>query len=326
MEAGQVWYPNSAYKTAQAIFDLQREGLPLIIFANWRGFSGGQQDMYDEVLKQGSKIVDGLSSYTQPVFVYIMPNGELRGGAWVVLDPSINPEHMEMYADVDARAGVLEPEGIVEIKMRREKLLTLMDRLDPEYSALRKESNDANKTAAEKAEAAEKLAARERHLQPTYRQLALLYADLHDRVGRMEAKGCAKPAVWREARRFFYWALRRKIAQLKHLKAIQEASPAVSRSDAKDLLFSLLPATLDPKDNLAFTEALESLDIEPTLSKVREAEITRQVASFMRSPNRKAAFNGILSAAQSLTDDERALLRTALTSSVDHSTRPPSYS
>jgi acetyl-CoA carboxylase carboxyltransferase component len=30
-----------------------------------------------------------------------------RGGAWVVLDPSINSEHMEMYADVEARAGVL---------------------------------------------------------------------------------------------------------------------------------------------------------------------------------------------------------------------------
>ncbi|KAG6891561.1 hypothetical protein C0992_004419, partial [Termitomyces sp. T32_za158] len=130
MEAGQVWYPNSAYKTAQAIFDFNREGLPLIIFANWRGFSGGQQDMYDEVLKQGSKIVDGLSSYKQPVFVYIVPNGELRGGAWVVLDPSINSEQMEMYADVEARAGVLEPEGVVEIKMRREKILTLMERLD----------------------------------------------------------------------------------------------------------------------------------------------------------------------------------------------------
>jgi acetyl-CoA carboxylase/biotin carboxylase 1 len=61
MEAGQVWYPNSTYKTAQAIFDFNREGLPLIIFANWRGFSGGQLDMYDEVLKQDSKIVDGLS-------------------------------------------------------------------------------------------------------------------------------------------------------------------------------------------------------------------------------------------------------------------------
>lgn len=97
MEADQVWYPNSAYKAAQAIFDFKREGLPLIIFTNWRGFSGGQQDMYHQVLRQRSKIVDGLSSYEQSVFVYIMPNGELRGGAWVVLDPSINSEQTEMW-------------------------------------------------------------------------------------------------------------------------------------------------------------------------------------------------------------------------------------
>ena len=180
MEAGQVWYPNSAYKTAQAIFDFNREGLPLIIFANWRGFSGGQQDMYDEVLKQGSKIVDGLSSYKQPVFVYIVPNGELRGGAWVVLDPSINVEQMEMYADVDARAGVLEPEGLVEIKMRRDKILKVMERLDSTYASLKQDSNNTAKTAEERARASELLAAREAYLQPTYKQIALLYADLHE--------------------------------------------------------------------------------------------------------------------------------------------------
>ena len=180
MEAGQVWYPNSAYKTAQAIFDFNREGLPLIIFANWRGFSGGQQDMYDEVLKQGSKIVDGLSSYKQPISVYIVPNGELRGGAWVVLDPSINSDQMEMYADVDARAGVLEPEGIVEIKLRRDKLLGLMDRLDDEYASLKRDSKDASKTADERAAASAALAKREILLTPTYKQIALLYADLHE--------------------------------------------------------------------------------------------------------------------------------------------------
>jgi acetyl-CoA carboxylase/biotin carboxylase 1 len=181
MEAGQVWYPNSAYKTAQAIFDFDREGLPLIIFANWRGFSGGQQDMYDEVLKQGSKIVDGLSSYKQPVFVYIVPNGELRGGAWVVLDPSINPNgKMEMYADVEARAGVLEAEGIVEIKMRRDKILSLMERLDDTYASLKRASKDESKTPAERSEASDALAKRETHLAPTYKQIALLYADLHE--------------------------------------------------------------------------------------------------------------------------------------------------
>ena len=32
--------------------------------------------------------------------MYIPPHAELRGGAWVVLDPKINPAQMEMYADV----------------------------------------------------------------------------------------------------------------------------------------------------------------------------------------------------------------------------------
>ena len=83
-EAGGVWYPNSAYKTAQAIRDFNNgEQLPLMILANWRGFSGGQKDMYNEVLKYGSYIVDALVAYQQPVMVYIPPFGELRGGSWV---------------------------------------------------------------------------------------------------------------------------------------------------------------------------------------------------------------------------------------------------
>ncbi len=42
-QAGQVWFPDSAFKTAQTIADMDREGLPLFIFANWRGFSGGMR-------------------------------------------------------------------------------------------------------------------------------------------------------------------------------------------------------------------------------------------------------------------------------------------
>lgn len=85
-EAGGVWYPNSAFKTAQALKDFNYgEQLPVMILANWRGFSGGQRDMYNEVLKYGSYIVDALVKYEQPIFVYIPPFGELRGGSWVSL-------------------------------------------------------------------------------------------------------------------------------------------------------------------------------------------------------------------------------------------------
>ena len=63
-QAGQVWYPDSAYKTAQAIKDFGRgENLPLMIFANWRGFSGGTRDMAGEILKFGAMIVDALVEY-----------------------------------------------------------------------------------------------------------------------------------------------------------------------------------------------------------------------------------------------------------------------
>lgn len=125
-----MWYPDSSYKTAQAISDFNRERLPLIILANWRGFSGGMKDMHEENLKFGSYIVDALRKYKQPIFVYLPPNSELRGGAWAVLDTLINPRFLEMYADPDARGGVLEPEGTVEVRFKQKDLIQSIHRLD----------------------------------------------------------------------------------------------------------------------------------------------------------------------------------------------------
>ena len=51
LQAGQVWFPDSALKTAQAMEEFNAEGLPLFVLANWRGFSGGQRDLYEGVLQ-----------------------------------------------------------------------------------------------------------------------------------------------------------------------------------------------------------------------------------------------------------------------------------
>ena len=56
-------------------------------------------DMHDQVLKFGFYIVDALTEYNQPIMIYIPPYAELRGGAWVVVDPTIYPTHLEMYAN-----------------------------------------------------------------------------------------------------------------------------------------------------------------------------------------------------------------------------------
>ena len=130
------------------------------------------------------------------------------------MDPTINPEQMEMYADLESRGGVLEPEGIVGIKYRKERQLETMARLDPTYAQLKAQSL-AKDLSADKLNAIKaKMTEREQLLGPVYQQVALQFADLHDRAGRMQAKGTIRmPLQWKNARKFFYWRLRRRLSE-----------------------------------------------------------------------------------------------------------------
>lgn len=236
-QAGQVWFPDSAYKTAQAILDFSREELPLIIFANWRGFSGGMKDMYEQVLKFGSYIVDGLREYKRPITVYIPPFAELRGGAWVVIDPTINESCMEMYADPESRGGVLEPEGVVEVKFKLKDLLKTMERIDPVIRDLREQISKPDLTALEKRAIEQQLSHREELLAPMYRQIATYFADLHDTPVRMHEKGVIQDVVpWKKSRSYFYWRLRRRLAEKEAISRIIEAHQKLTYSQALTML------------------------------------------------------------------------------------------
>ncbi|GAV53882.1 hypothetical protein ZYGR_0AK03840, partial [Zygosaccharomyces rouxii] len=250
-EAGQVWYPNSAFKTAQAIRDFNHgEQLPLMILANWRGFSGGQRDMYNEVLKYGSFIVDALVDYKQPIMIYIPPTGELRGGSWVVVDPSINKEHMEMYADKDSRAGVLEPAGMVGVKYRREKLLSTMVRLDDTYRSLKEKLSDASLSPEEHQEISQKLSIREKQLLPIYSSISVQFADLHDRSDRMLAKGVIRKELqWVNSRRFFFWRLRRRLNEEYLMRRLDAELPLASKLEKIARLRSWYPASVDHEND-----------------------------------------------------------------------------
>ena len=67
-----------------------------------------------------------------------------------------------MYADPVARGGVLEPEGIVEIKFRTPDLLKAMHRLDPVIRKLKDEAGPDCEQAVK---------GRESALLPVYRQV-----------------------------------------------------------------------------------------------------------------------------------------------------------
>ncbi|CAI2179898.1 16533_t:CDS:2 [Funneliformis geosporum] len=119
---------------------------------------------------------------TSSLFVYIVPNGELRVvlGCNRSIDPTINDEMMEMYADEKSRAGVLEPEGIVEIKFRKPQLLATIER--------------------------------EQALLPIYSRIAIQFAELHDTPGRMKSKETIRKSLeWKKSRRFFYWRVRKRL-------------------------------------------------------------------------------------------------------------------
>lgn len=236
-QAGQVWFPDSAYKTAQAIEDFNREKLPIMVFANWRGFSGGMKDMYDQVLKFGSYIVDALREFYQPVLVYIPPHAELRGGSWVVIDPTINLQHMELYADRESRGGVLEAEGTVEIKFRKKDLLKTMRRIDPVYSRLAEQLGKPDLPSQERKDLEAKLKSREEFLLPIYHQVAVQFVDLHDTPGRMQEKGVITDILdWKSARSFFYWRLRRLLLEEVVKKEIMQANQDLSNGHIQSML------------------------------------------------------------------------------------------
>nr|XP_027202842.1 acetyl-CoA carboxylase-like [Dermatophagoides pteronyssinus] len=242
--AGQVWFPESAYKTAQCIYDFNKEELPLLILANWRGFSGGQHDMYHEILKFGSMIVDALVEYKQPCIIYIPPKGELRGGAWVVIDSRINPDYMEMYADTDSRAGVIETTGLIEIKYREKRLRELASRVDEKYTNT---SNELKKLLASGVsrndkhikELEEKLDKRFEILAPVMRQIALHFADLHDTPERMKATNAIKEVIpWNNCRQILYWKIRSKLIQDNLRDEIIKQDPRITLQEAQEIIKS----------------------------------------------------------------------------------------
>lgn len=318
-QAGQVWYPDSAYKTAQAIRDFNKEQLPLMIFANWRGFSGGMKDMYEQVLKYGAYIVDALREYEQPVFIYLPPNGELRGGAWVVVDPTINPDMMEMYADQESRGGVLEPAGTVEIKFRRKDLVKAMHRLDAKCQEIAQALASAELPVKERKTLERQQKEREELLLPIYQQISVEFADLHDTPGRMQEKGVISEVLkWKESRQFFYWRLRRILMTRDAKKKIRKANPDISSPQLCSMLERLfLEAHGNTKsylwnDNKSVVEWLEkeaSLNehsvIDENVKWISRDWILRQIKTLVQE-NPEVAMDSIVHITQQMTAAKRA--------------------
>ena len=217
-----------------------------------------------------------------------------------------------MYADEDSRGGVLEPEGIIGIKYRREKQLDTMARLDPVYGDLYRQLQNKDLTVDESSSIKVKMANREKLLMPVYTQVSLQFADLHDRSGRMKAKGTIRMALqWVNARRFLYWRLRRRLNEELMLRKLATASKKSIRAENLKLLKSwfMEDAESDMYENedRIVAEWLEGnrKDINGRVEEVRRDATAMEMRDLIMG-NKEGALTGIVMALQSVPEEKRA--------------------
>jgi len=102
------------------------------------------------------------------------------------------------------RGGVLEPEGIVEIKFRVKDLLKALHRIDPLIISIKASLQAANLPQEQRLQLEQQIVDREKFLMPMYHQVAVHFADLHDTPERMKEKGAIMVCRSSLTRTFFF--------------------------------------------------------------------------------------------------------------------------
>ena len=91
---------------------------------------------------------------------------------------------------ISHRGGVLEPEGIVEIKFKDKDIRKTINRIDPVINKYKSElAASADAPADQKSKLESLISERELTLKPMFHQVAVHFADLHDTAQRMLEKG-----------------------------------------------------------------------------------------------------------------------------------------
>jgi acetyl-CoA carboxylase/biotin carboxylase 1 len=125
----------------------------------------------------------------------------------------------------------------------------------------------------------------------------------------MEAKGCAKPVVWKESRRYFYWATRARLARSNALAQFAAAGPSQSREYREQLLNDLSGVNGNTEHRTA-AQALESLDLSSAIAQLKGEHVAQQLLG-----DRKSLIDGFVRLVDCLSEDEKATVLAALRNS-----------
>lgn len=122
----------------------------------------------------------------------------------------------------------------------------------------------------------------------------------------MEAKGCAKSVVWKESRRYFYWATRARLARSNALAQLAAASPSQPREHREQLLYEFSGVN-GQSDHRIAAERLENLDLSSVIAQLKGENVVLQLLG-----DRKSLIDGFVRVVDHLSEEERAAVLTAL--------------
>ena len=120
-------------------------------------------------------------------------------------------------------------------------------------------------------------------MKPVYLQAATEFADLHDKTGRMKAKGVIKDSVpWARSREYFFYLAKRRIAQDSFVSQLKAADSSVDSAGALAILKSM--CTVDWEDNHAVLDfyTANSAAISTKISEVKTTSLKAQIAALQK--------------------------------------------
>lgn len=132
------------------------------------------------------------------------------------------------------------------------------------------------------------------------------------RTGRMEAKGCAKPMEWTNARRYFYWAVRGRVARSSALGKLAEANPSLTYDQRRELLEELLSLDSGASPQ-AVAKAYEAVDLKQTISKLKSEYLLGKLQA-LAEEDKRATVEGLTRLVSGLGEDVKSALLSALRS------------
>jgi acetyl-CoA carboxylase/biotin carboxylase 1 len=128
----------------------------------------------------------------------------------------------------------------------------------------------------------------------------------------MEAKGCAKRMEWINARRYFYWAVRGRVARSSALAKLSEADPSLTYEQRREILEGSLSLDSGASPQ-AVAKAYETVDLKQVIPKLKSEHLLSMLLA-LAEEDKQAAVDGLSRLISGLGEDTKSALLSALRS------------